>query len=467
MVVFEGEPWLSVWAKTGRDPQDRRCVTHWLPLHQHLADTAGVAGLLVDEWVSPQVVRRIAADLPGGVADVRTLATWLAAVHDVGKISPAFTVQVHDEAPALLDCMRRSGLAVSPRLADDEHRSRVRHEFVGQDVVRSWLAEELGFAFKRSAAQLACVVGSHHGVPPEPGDIRLVQGRPDLAGAGPWIRARGAALRWATDLVGGPEALKPFADVVVGPPTQALLTAVVIMADWIASNAEFFRLDPLDTAHRPPRAPDATRTAERVAAGWAEADLPPRWTPSPLGDVRAAFEARFGRAPRPVQVVAVEAAVTQPEPGLVIVEAPMGEGKTEAALLAAEALAGRSGADGCFVALPTRATADAMFTRALRWMRALPGIGVRTSVMLAHGTASLNDAYRGLLAAGHVADVGEDGDEAGIAHLWLRGRKKGPLAQFVIGTVDQALFAGLRSRHVMMRHLALAGKVVIIDEAHS
>ena len=93
---------------------------------------------------------------------------------------------------------------------------------------------------------------------------------------------------------------------------------------------------------------------------------------------------------------------------MVIVEAPMGEGKTEAALLAAEALAARSGADGCFVALPTRATTDAMFGRVLDWMRALPGVRVDTSVMLAHGTASLNDEYRGLLSPvppDHGADV--------------------------------------------------------------
>jgi hypothetical protein len=54
--VPEIEPWWSVWAKTDRDPQNPAAMTAWLPLHQHLADAAGVAGLLVDEWVSPQVL---------------------------------------------------------------------------------------------------------------------------------------------------------------------------------------------------------------------------------------------------------------------------------------------------------------------------------------------------------------------------------------------------------------------------
>src|SRR5690606_33871084 len=54
-----------------------------------------------------------------------------------------------------------------------------------------------------------------------------------------------------------------------------------------------------------------------------------------------------------------------------------------------------------------------------------------------------------------------------VAHAWLRGRKKAMLASFVAGTIDQLLFAGLKSRHLALRHLAVAGKVVVIDEAHA
>ena len=58
--------------------------------------------------------------------------------------------------------------------------------------------------------------------------------------------------------------------------------------------------------------------------------------------------------------------------------------------------------------------------------------------------------------------------EAGFhAHQWLRGRKKQLLASFAVGTIDQVLFAGLKSRHLALRHLAVAGKVVVIDEVHA
>lgn len=457
--------WHTVWAKTGRD--EVGCVTHWLPLHEHLADTAAVAGLLVDRWVSPQVVRRIARDFDGDADDVRRLAVWLAAVHDVGKASPAFAVK----NSTLADAMRLYGLIAAPALAKDLSRSAVSHQLVGQVAVVDWLVSELAFPRRVAAMQWAAIVGSHHGVPPSPGASLLVGDHAYLSGVGAWAEARNAILTWAADMVGGLGALRPYASVALSRPSQVLLTAIVIIADWIASNAAYFPLDALHTANQPPRAPDPARTARRAEIGWRALDLPARWAPQPLGsDIDTVFAARFDRAGMParaVQVAAVEAAQKMPRTAMVIVEAPMGEGKTEAALLAAEVLAARSGADGCFVALPTRATSDAMFGRVHRWMEVLPGLPPQASVTLAHGTASLNDTFDGLLRGGNVACVGDGDDEAPIAHYWLRGRKKGPLAQFVIGTIDQVLFAGLKSRHLMLRHLALAGKVVIIDEVHA
>jgi CRISPR-associated endonuclease/helicase Cas3 len=471
--------WLHAWAKTGRDPENPAVIVSWLPLHVHAADAAAVAGRLIDSWVSPLVVDRIAADLGGTRDSVRTLVTWLAAVHDVGKVSPAFAVQAYNvNAPVLCDAMRDGGLTVRQKLVDDPTRPGVRHEYVGQLTVSNWLTGQLGYRRGGAAAELACVVGGHHGVPATYTDLRTIQGHRDLRGDGVWEAARSTLLSWAADHVGGEDVLRPFAATTITQPSQALLTAIVIMADWIASNVDFFPLQPLRTAEQPPRMPDPAEAGARMERAWAAVGLPPRWKPNTAGDLRAMFAARFNRPkdpPHPVQVAAVQAAIAQQRPGMIVVEAPMGEGKTEAALLASEILAARSGADGCFVALPTRATSDAMFSRVLAWMRRLPGLAVDASVTLAHGTASLNDSYRGLLARGHVkavggqdAGTGEEGaGEVGVAHRWLRGRKKGLLAQFVIATVDQVLFAGLKSRHLTLRHLGLAGKVVIIDEVHA
>lgn len=459
------EAWLSVWAKSACD--EYGAVTGWLPLCQHLDDTAAVAGRLVDEWLSPQVVSRVAADLSQGRSGVRPLACWLAGVHDVGKASPAFAVQV----PVLSDQMREHGLPMRPLVARHSLRGQVSHALVGHVAVQDWLAAELEFPRGGGASALGSVVGSHHGVSPEHSQLLLVRQQDELRGTGVWEQSRRVFLERATAAIGGHGVLAEYRDARLSVPSLVLLTAVVIIADWMASNVELFPLLPISSVGQPLLGPAESETAQRVKAAWARLALPAGWAAQPLpDDVDAVLRDRFSLSggARPVQAAAVRAAAGQ-VPGMMIVEAPMGVGKTEAALLAAEQLASATGADGCLVALPTQATSDAMFERVTRWLEHLPrhGSDAPLTVSLAHGKAHLNETYTGLMRSARLAGIGEGGQQDAVAHQWLRGRKKSVLASFVVGTIDQVLFAALRSRHVMLRHLGLAGKVVVIDEVHA
>ncbi len=178
-------------------------------------------------------------------------------------------------------------------------------------------------------------------------------------------------------------------------------------------------------------------------------------------------------------------------PGLIVVEAPMGEGKTKAALAAAEVLASRWGLDGVFVGMPTQATCDPMFTNVRSWVEAiLPSLA--SQVALLHGKRMFNKQWRDLLkddgpgSDERFAGVGEDEfglddpygtvdslccPEAAPERLapaeWFLGAKRGLLSPFVVGTIDQLLFAATRTKHVMLRMAGLAGKVVILDEVHA
>jgi CRISPR-associated endonuclease/helicase Cas3 len=342
-------------------------------------------------------------------------------------------------------------------------------------AVKDWLMGTRLFS-RASAEALAVVVGSHHGVPPEGTQLLTVLDNHDLAGVGPWAVVRDELLVRATDQCGGLAALEGLGATALTLPSQVLLTGIVIMADWIASS-DLFPLDPVAELGEPAEVDEgvaARESALRLARAWDELALPGPWRAERLGDdLDAVLASRFGipgATARPVQRAAVRVAAAQVRPGMVIVEAPMGEGKTEAALLVAEELAARSGAGGCFIALPTQATSDAMFARALHWVRALPkqADGDVPSVFLAHGKASLNDHFVGLCRSTRYTSVGDDAEpQDAVAHWWFSGRKKGVLASFVVGTIDQVLFAGLKSKHLMLRHLALAGKVVIIDEVHA
>ncbi|GHJ47253.1 CRISPR-associated helicase/endonuclease Cas3 [Catellatospora sp. TT07R-123] len=441
----------SAWGKTDRKGTS---LLGWLPLWRHLADSADVAGRLWDHWLSPAVRRRIARELPAGDADGRILARWLAGIHDVGKATPAFAIQAEN----LAERMRDHGL----HYRRDEillDRAKARHEYAGHVIVANWLQDQ-GW---QDPNAYAVVVGGHHGSPPSAEVLRGVNLHPHLLGNDAWTSVQHELLGWMTSRVGAADRLGDWRGVRLSQPVQAALTGLVIVADWLASAEEFFpyHLGGSDS--------------DRLDTGWEAVSLPSPWRPAatpPDGQLFAArFELPAGAVPRPVQHTVADLAETMPVPGMMIVEAPMGEGKTEAALAAVEILARRTGASGCFVALPTRATSDAMFSRVLAWLRRLPdadpGRGDR-DVRLAHGKAAFNPEYDDLRRTFLPSAIAED--EGGTAigvHDWLAGRKRVMLSSFVIGTVDQLLFAALRAKHLALRHLGLAGKIVVVDEAHA
>lgn len=250
---------------------------------------------------------------------------------------------------------------------------------------------------------------------------------------------------------------------------QVQMAGVVIMADWIASNTEFF---PLLGAYA-----SWSDCAQRAEDAWTMLDLPERLELVPVfDDVAVLFSSRFSNIPagaklRPIQQEATIATQELDEPSLIIIEAPMGEGKTEASLLCAELLVERFSFGGVAYLLPTQATSNAMFARVHDWLGSLldsQPYMKRQDIHLLHGKAELNNEFSSLpkWSESWMGD-GSNKEEAIIAHQWFSGRKRGLLAPFVVGTVDQLLMAALKARHAHLRHLGLSGKVIIIDEVHA
>lgn len=431
---------LSAWAKSGDGGGS-------LSLVRHLADSAAVAGLVWDRWLPIRTKQVISAGLPEGSDDGRTLLRWLAGVHDIGKLSPAFACQV----PELADRMHAHGLKFGSVPAN---RRALPHSLAGQVALERFL-DQRGWE-QKVARSYSIVVGSHHGRPPSLGESRAAPFQRALLGDGEWERCRDELLAHVAESVGAEQRLADWAGIPLSVSVQVLLTAAVIVSDWIASNQDLFALD-------------EARNSDAVAAqAWNLLNLPDPWAPSGSAGGEELFRQRFdlpvGTRIRPLQAECLRVAERITDPGVMIIEAPMGEGKTEAALLTAEVLARRFGLGGVFVALPTMATSNAMFDRVHAWTSTLPdGAG---SIFLAHGKAALNPTFASLRRKG-FASIGIDCDDDGIlAHAWYVG-KKGPLANIVVGTIDQVLRGALKTRHVMLRHLALANKVVVIDEVHA
>lgn len=430
----------QIAAKT--DPTDENM---WLPLVIHLQDTASVMEYLVTSWLP----ERYCESLGLSREEFFRLARIAALLHDVGKATPCFEWRIMDRRPELRAKLESKGLNVQAEYRRDQ---QIPHALAGAEILRTH-----GFG-----EGLASVVSAHHGKPGSFGDVDISERLPKSmgwTGTGnrdtPWGQAQRELMQWALDEVGaeGPEDVPECT-----MAAQMLLSGLVIMADWIASNTEYFPLismDELPERYDPERAERALRRLR----------LPKAWKVSPDWNSADYFERRFGFSANGMQKTVERAAESMKTPGVMILEAPMGQGKTEAALAAAEILMNRFSLGGAAFFLPSQATANAMFPRMTRWAETQPDLP-RITVELIHGQADLNEEFRSLEQGSVQVEQGENAETLTV-HSFFRGRKTRLLANLVVGTIDQLLMAALQQKHVMLRHLGLAGKVVIIDECHT
>lgn len=462
----------SFWAKSGDSGS-------WLSVVQHLMDAADVAGLLFDDYLSEHHRRLMASVWGGDRAKARASFVFLAGVHDVGKVSPQFACQRQD----LAQLIRSEGLVVM-RKADYAERAFLPHGLVSQFALQEEIAAGGGDGSR--ALQWAILVGVHHGRYPDAGAVYVARqqyrtqegSREDDPR---WSQARSEILRWMAARSGFPLIAPGTALPELPIAVASAYASALVIADWLASNEDYFSLRPrpVDEAGKlsiegyPELTADQQH--ERVERAWKRAGFPaPLCIPAaPTDEVADFYRHRFGwpasYRPTEAQRAAVEIA-TREDPDLMIVEAPPGSGKTELAFAAAEVLMRARGLQGVFVALPTQATTNAMFERVTAWLTSILGDEPqKLGIQLAHGKNSLNESFVKLLERGKSPLEVHDGEEdLGLhASRWMGQRWRSTLSPVVVGTIDQVLLAALKSRHVLVRHLGLMGKVVVIDEVHA
>ncbi|MFM9413560.1 CRISPR-associated helicase Cas3' [Peptococcus simiae] len=445
----------ALWAKKN----DTNGAFSWLSLPQHLKDTEGVAGLLWTHWLSPGQRLYLARALsdPSEEAAYR-LIRFLGAVHDLGKATPSFQIlQGFQYSPdldrALLEKLEQVGFSGISSL-DLPSRSRTPHALAGQVLLDCFGLKE----------DLACIVGAHHGQPlNDPigcahcrsydNNYKQVTDPADPIHQ-LWTRTQKAILETAL-ATNGYSSVDDLPRVT--QPGQALLSGLLIMADWIASNESYFPLLPLVRTA-------ADNQEDRLIAGWSKWIKSDLWTPQPLFDLTATYEDRFHFSPNPIQTGLADIIEGAEAPGLIILEAPMGIGKTEAALISAEQVAERTGRSGLFFALPTQATSNGIFPRIKDWLDHLAEEADQAvSLRLLHGKAALNPDFSALARQVNL----DSEDEHILVNEWFSGRKTASLDDFIVGTVDQVLLLALKQKHLALRHLGLSKKVVVIDEVHA
>ena len=476
----------SLWGK-----QDSTQGQRWLPLCMHLYDSALVADRIWESWVPEGTKRIVAGSLDGNLSLAKKAFTFLAGLHDIGKATPAFQSMPWRCGDGNIENFDWKLRCIGLEIPLIDSRLAPKHPIAGQALFEIYFENE-GFN-RDNVRSFASIIGGHHGMPPEKRAINSAKGkecskylgRDDLR----WQQAQHDLAASTLDLIAiDNDDVSLLLSHFISPQVACILTGLVIMTDWVASNQNIFPLFKVEErvfeedflTNNGKICVDPLR--KRLESAWRELGLLPCWQESidVLPNRSSFYEERFvlpnGAKPRPVQRAALDIAISADDPGMMIIEAPMGEGKTEAALAAAEVLACRTDRGGVCIALPTMATTDAMFGRVHAWLKNLPQSdrGEAKGIYLAHGKAQLNEEFQGISRCpnGVFSSIGQDLSEEHVLEDvvvsdWMYGRKKGVLANFLVCTVDQVLMGALEMKHLALRQLALANKVVIIDECHA
>ena len=421
--------------------------SYWLPLWIHHIDTYNVIQYLLNEFVSDSITLSCALDR----TILKKTALFLSLVHDIGKSTVgfqykiAFTVQ---ERAQLL----KNYLDIPDRMDMTEIRN-IPHAYAGESIL----------IYNGCPESIAAVVGSHHGVPAELAED-LTCDRRDIVGyriyfgdteknrstlEGSWNCMIQDAL-----VKSGFDSIKELPE--INAQAQMLLSGLLITADWIASNTELFPLISVDDDG------NEIDFEKRTLNALEHLNFTEQWNTERTTYSDKDFEETFGFLPRAVQKCIIEIVQSAAAPGLFIIEAPMGCGKTEAALSCAEIIASKCKKNGLFFGMPTQATANGIFPRVINWAEK-QSEEFYHSVQLQHGNSALNETFQKIQRG--IPE--EESDSGVIVHSWFCDNKKACLADFVVATVDQLLMLALKRRHVMLLHLGLSEKVVIIDEVHA
>lgn len=415
----------------------------------HLLDVAAVTEVMLR--LEPGETRKMmAASLGLPEADAVRWVAALAGLHDLGKAIPGFQAKWPEG--------QRADEGVGMRFAPTAALHCDRHSLATAALLVPLLQRVSGAQFLW-CLHVVQAVSAHHGY--HFTSTEVSDGAPSYEPS-EWSMVRDALLD-AYWTVLAPEGLPAIGE--CNLPIVNWLAGLTSAADWIASNPRWFplgeRCDDLDAYHR-----DALRLAVRALPqlGWHP------WRcllgePAAVEQLLPRIVGRPDVVPRPLQQIG-DALLHQAQgPALLLVEAPMGEGKTELAFLAHLRLQAANGHRGLYVALPTQATGNALFKRTRTFLQAFASGPL--DLQLVHGGAAMNDELAELRGLGELRGVGDVPADTLTANAWFGQRSRPLLSPYGVGTVDQALYSVLNVKHHFVRLWGLSNRVVVLDEVHA
>ncbi len=424
---------LTLWGKTTKE------VNVYHPALYHMFDVAHIAQHLLSNRATPRWRRVLARALNADPDSLHEWLPWFIGLHDIGKISAPFQAQNAAQKQRL----EREHFDFGNYSADHK---KLHHTIMGRMVLKEW-AKQYPYSWRTVFLEM---VSGHHGTYQQAGTLDN-QLRATLREPKEWDEWRQQSITTLQNclLLNEPSSWPEPKNI---SAAIAALNGFTILCDWLGSDETYFTPKP-NTAVLQYLPISRRKAKERVeSAGF--------FVPS-ISRAPTKFTELFGWQPRPLQT-AIDDIPDRllADPTLTIIEAPTGEGKTEAAFTLAHRIAQVQGTDEMYIALPTTATSNAMYKRLQEHLRdrlLLPP----DLVQLVHGQSFLmkDDLY--------IEPTGNGDGNSHPALTWFEPKKRSLLAPFGVGTVDQAELAALNVKHNALRLIGLAGKVVILDEVHA
>ena len=401
-----------LWAKTNPNKQ----------LIPHMIDTGNCAKAYLESPASSAILSFLMEQWNCNRDHAIAFTAYLISMHDIGKATPQFQMQSEEQFQRLKSTAIRS-------ILPEKALPPVRHEYLsGLIAKRIWKSGETSH---RILDAYSCILTLHHQKPDE-----SERHKPKVHEC--WQQIQGnieAQIRSAFSFEGNLPITGEMDAVCM------LLTGILILCDWVASSGPFDCLPEITNDYCEKSYNIAQKALKRY--GLIEQHQ--------FKSIKT-FQSLWPKikTPRDIQIKC-EALVS--DAPLTIIEAPMGEGKTEAALYTAVRAMQSEQKRGIYVALPTQATSNQMYGRFVHMLEDNEGGNAR----LLHGTAFLMKQEAENIQS----------EDAVEAEKWLGTSRMGLLDENGVGTVDQAMGAVLLARFSVLRLLGLANKVLIIDELHA
>ncbi|MCE7933305.1 MAG: CRISPR-associated helicase Cas3' [Chlorobi bacterium CHB2] len=465
------EPWRIFWAKTDRSGQHPEWVR---PLWAHLIDVANAAEMLWNKYIPNSFRAQLSDALYMDEQQVGHTLSLLIGLHDLGKAIPAFQ-GMHQ---------------VSKNKFPDEFYfhdppRRVHHGYATIAIMLQWSESpyappEIG----DSMEAIAAFVGFHHGrICSRSEWYDLLEQTDGPLGNASWREAQQQLIH-AVISAWNPQWPKKFFGS-TWPSWLLGFAGWTTLADWIGSMGEHYGdVDVCDCLM------DYTQTSigyARSAMQSAGLHLHSALNDPGFGEL---FQDSNGKplSPRPLQncLANLELPKTK-SPMLTIVEAPTGEGKTEASFYLAARQQSQQRGSGIYVAMPTQATSNGLLNRFKSFLSLSHGQDAgAVNMRLVHGNDHLHPDHQAMVSnyfnyytnQQHLTSIFEDETistnvnstgELGrvLTATWFLPKKRALLAPYGIGTVDQVFLGVLFAKHFFLRLFGLAGKTVIFDEVHA